>query len=55
MNHSNVSGVHAIKRGENKLKLGNWVIVIKMYFKLEISFGSDELFDMCAYGAQSTD
>lgn len=27
-------------KGENTLKLGNWVIVIKMYFKLEISFGS---------------
>lgn len=28
-------------KGENTLKLGNWVIVIKMYFKLEISFGSE--------------
>lgn len=49
MNRSNESGVHAVKRGENTLKSGNWVIVIKMYFKLEISFGSLTNSSICVY------
>lgn len=30
--------IKRISKGENTLKSGNWVIVIKMYFKVEILF-----------------